>query len=109
MQITRDNDERGASARGAMLLAGAAMMTWLAVVAGAQAPPPPQPTAPMQPPPPTQLAQPTPPGAPTVWDGVFSAAQAERGQASYMRSCNRCHALAADGLPRRFMGDPFWA
>jgi len=28
----------------------------------------------------------------TVWDGVYTAAQAERGQSAYMQSCASCHA-----------------
>ena len=27
----------------------------------------------------------------TIWDGVFSAAQAERGRASYVAACGYCH------------------
>jgi len=27
----------------------------------------------------------------TVWDGVYAAAQADRGQAAYVMSCSRCH------------------
>ena len=27
----------------------------------------------------------------TVWDGVYAAAQADRGQAAYAMSCSRCH------------------
>jgi mono/diheme cytochrome c family protein len=28
----------------------------------------------------------------TVWDGVYTAAQAERGRSAYMQSCASCHA-----------------
>jgi cytochrome c len=28
----------------------------------------------------------------TVWDGIYSAQQAERGRAAYMQSCAACHA-----------------
>jgi cytochrome c len=34
----------------------------------------------------------------TVWDGVYSAAQAERGRAGYMKSCAACHAEDLRGL-----------
>ncbi len=44
----------------------------------------------------------------SVWDGVYAEGQAERGLASYRRSCAKCHALSEDALPRRFMGDAFW-
>lgn len=46
---------------------------------------------------------------PTVWDGVYTAAQARRGFGTFERSCARCHALNADGIPQRFVGDRFWA
>jgi mono/diheme cytochrome c family protein len=29
---------------------------------------------------------------PTVWDGVYTAPQAERGRSAYMQSCASCHA-----------------
>jgi mono/diheme cytochrome c family protein len=45
----------------------------------------------------------------TVWDGVYTAAQAERGQAVFSASCLRCHGSLVDGVPRRFTGDKFWA
>jgi cytochrome c5 len=62
----------------------------------------------------TLAAQPPPPPSAvaatrTVWDGAYSAAQAVRGHDSYAASCSRCHALDADGIPRRFTGDKFWA
>jgi mono/diheme cytochrome c family protein len=28
----------------------------------------------------------------TVWDGIYTAAQAERGRSAYMQSCASCHA-----------------
>jgi quinoprotein glucose dehydrogenase len=43
----------------------------------------------------------------TVWDGVYSDAQAERGSAAYSRSCLGCHALAPDGKAP-LVGDAFW-
>lgn len=47
----------------------------------------------------------------TVWDGVYTEAQANRGRESYQMSCARCHPVDdASGLPeRRFIGNRFWA
>ncbi len=33
----------------------------------------------------------------TTWDSVFSAAQAERGQVTYARTCQRCHTATLAG------------
>ena len=38
---------------------------------------------------------------PSVWDGVYSAAQAERGQALYEASCARCHGEDLSGANAR--------
>lgn len=60
------------------------------------------------------------PGArPTVWDGIYSEAQARRGLLAYTRSCERCHgsdltgnatdevpALVADALMFHWRGRP---
>jgi alcohol dehydrogenase (cytochrome c) len=35
----------------------------------------------------------------TVWDGVFTEAQAMRGQAVYAAPCGRCHGHKLDGAP----------
>ena len=35
----------------------------------------------------------------TVWDGVFTAEQALRGQAAYTGPCDRCHGYKLDGAP----------
>ena len=43
----------------------------------------------------------------TVWDGVFTDAQATRGQNTFAESCSRCHTLTADGKSP-VMGEPFW-
>ena len=43
----------------------------------------------------------------TVWDGVYSDAQASRGQNTFAENCSRCHSLTADGRSP-VMGDPFW-
>ena len=43
----------------------------------------------------------------TVWDGVYTEAQAARGQMAFGQSCAGCHALSAEGkIP--LVGDPFW-
>ncbi|WP_421932846.1 c-type cytochrome [Phenylobacterium sp.] len=41
------------------------------------------------------LAQDTPR---SVWDGVYSEAQAERGQAAYAQACGMCHGVGLTGL-----------
>src|SRR5258708_1055958 len=33
----------------------------------------------------------------TVWDSVYSADQATRGEASYLKSCARCHKASLSG------------
>jgi mono/diheme cytochrome c family protein len=33
----------------------------------------------------------------SIWDGVFTAAQARRGQAAYTGPCDRCHGYKLDG------------
>jgi mono/diheme cytochrome c family protein len=43
----------------------------------------------------------------TVWDGVYTEAQATRGMASFGQSCSGCHALAAGGKAP-LVGDSFW-
>ncbi len=43
----------------------------------------------------------------TVWDGVYTEAQAARGVTAYGQSCAGCHALAAQGKAP-LVGDPFW-
>ena len=49
----------------------------------------------------------------SVWDGVYSDAQAERGRTLYMQSCARCHGAGLAGtyeippLTGRFM--PYWS
>lgn len=44
----------------------------------------------------------------SIWEGVFTEAQVQRGSASFNASCVRCHALDAGGVPFRMSGDPFW-
>lgn len=43
----------------------------------------------------------------TVWEGVYTEAQAERGVRAFGQSCSGCHALAAEGRSP-LAGDPFW-
>jgi mono/diheme cytochrome c family protein len=43
----------------------------------------------------------------TVWDGVYTEAQAERGAKSFGQSCAGCHALAAEGKAP-LVGQTFW-
>jgi S-disulfanyl-L-cysteine oxidoreductase SoxD len=43
----------------------------------------------------------------TVWDGVYTDAQADRASATFSSTCARCHTLGADGN-RPLSGDKFW-
>jgi mono/diheme cytochrome c family protein len=43
----------------------------------------------------------------TVWDGVYTEAQAARGSTAFGQSCAGCHALAAEGKAP-LAGEPFW-
>ncbi len=43
----------------------------------------------------------------TVWDGVYTEAQAARGATAFGQSCAGCHALAAEGKSP-LVGEPFW-
>jgi mono/diheme cytochrome c family protein len=43
----------------------------------------------------------------TVWDSVYTEAQAARGVVSFGQSCSGCHALAAEGKAP-LAGEPFW-
>jgi cytochrome c5 len=43
----------------------------------------------------------------TVWDGVYTEAQAARGVTAFGQSCAGCHALAAEGKAP-LVGDAFW-
>lgn len=45
----------------------------------------------------------------TVWDGTFTAAQAERGRSQYATSCARCHGGNLEGgMGRSLVGTSFW-
>ncbi len=50
-----------------------------------------------------------PGGSKSVWDGVFSTAQAERGAAAYKTACSECHGndLAGDGFAPALTGAEF--
>jgi mono/diheme cytochrome c family protein len=43
----------------------------------------------------------------TVWDGVYTEAQASRGLVAFGPNCSGCHALAAEGRAP-LAGEPFW-
>jgi mono/diheme cytochrome c family protein len=43
----------------------------------------------------------------TVWDGVYTEAQAERATATFSSTCSRCHTLTPDGA-RPLSGEKFW-
>ncbi len=43
----------------------------------------------------------------TVWDGVYTEAQAARGIMAFGQNCSGCHALAAEGKAP-LVGEPFW-
>src|SRR5581483_6382971 len=43
----------------------------------------------------------------TVWDGVYTEAQAARGMEAFGPSCGGCHALAPTGRAP-LVGDAFW-
>ena len=46
----------------------------------------------------------------SVWDGVFTAAQAERGRGFYLANCAECHGGALEGGEKQALkGDRFWA
>ncbi|PYR34732.1 MAG: cytochrome C [Acidobacteria bacterium] len=47
----------------------------------------------------------------TVWDGVFTTAQASRGEAAYQKACASCHgpALGGDAFAPPLVGEPFTA
>lgn len=45
--------------------------------------------------------------AKSVWDGVYSEAQAARATAAFGQNCSNCHSLEATG-PRPLVGERFW-
>ena len=52
-------------------------------------------------------AQDAKPAGPTVWDGVYTEAQAERATVVFGASCSNCHTLGSEGN-RPLSGDKFW-
>jgi mono/diheme cytochrome c family protein len=52
-------------------------------------------------------AQDAKPAGPTVWDGVYTDAQADRASGIFSQSCERCHTLTSQGT-RPLSGDKFW-
>ena len=46
-------------------------------------------------------------GPKTVWDGVYTAGQAERGQTAYTAECSRCHGEDHRGSGNVLVGDKF--
>ena len=50
------------------------------------------------------------PKGPTVWDGVYTDAQAQRGRGFYAEHCASCHGGGLEGAEHRpLKGDRFWA
>ncbi|HVQ15820.1 MAG TPA: cytochrome c, partial [Vicinamibacterales bacterium] len=46
----------------------------------------------------------------SVWDGVFTAAQAERGRGFYLANCSECHGATLEGGEKQALkGDRFWS
>ena len=52
-------------------------------------------------------AQGAKPTGPTVWDGVYTDAQADRASGMFSQSCERCHTLTSEGT-RPLSGEKFW-
>src|SRR3954470_19538679 len=45
----------------------------------------------------------------TVWDGAFTAEQADRGRSQYATTCARCHGGSLEGgMGASLVGTPFW-
>jgi cytochrome c5 len=53
------------------------------------------------------LLQAQAPAAKTLWDGIYSEAQASRGNQVFSSTCTNCHTLAAEGN-RPLSGQKFW-
>ena len=46
----------------------------------------------------------------TVWDGIFTTAQAERGRDFFLANCAECHGAALEGGEKQALkGDRFWS
>jgi len=50
----------------------------------------------------------TPAKGRTVWDGIYTDAQAERGVLAFNQSCSNCHTLEETGNRRPVTGEKFW-
>jgi mono/diheme cytochrome c family protein len=48
------------------------------------------------------------PAAKTVWDGVYTDAQAARAEGTFGATCARCHSLTPGAGQRPLVGDAFW-
>jgi cytochrome c5 len=53
------------------------------------------------------LAQAAAPSGRTVWDGIYTDAQAARATSTFNQVCSNCHTLSAQGN-RPLSGDKFW-
>jgi mono/diheme cytochrome c family protein len=51
---------------------------------------------------------PKPAGSISVWQGVYSPAQAARGEAVYAAHCSDCHSAGLNGNSAALAGQPFW-
>src|SRR5262245_38988366 len=92
MRTGKPGEKEGMTATSATRLPVAAALGWvLAVAAGALA------------------ARGVSAQSATVWDGVFTAAQASRGEAAYQKACATCHgpALGGDAFAPPLVGEPF--
>ena len=45
----------------------------------------------------------------TVWDGVYTTAQSDRGRAAYRMSCASCHGESLQGDLAPALSGPFWS
>ncbi len=43
----------------------------------------------------------------TIWDGIYTAEQAERGRNTYLVNCSRCHSEDFSGLRQTMVGEKF--
>ena len=48
-------------------------------------------------------------GTQSVWQGVYTAAQSERGRSVYLQSCGSCHGETLNGDIGPTLTGPFWA
>ncbi len=49
------------------------------------------------------------PGTRSVWQGVYTAAQSERGRSVYQTSCGQCHGETLGGDIGPTLSGPFWS